>query len=328
MERQMEVQQGGRRTGTRDGALFRQGFLPGCIGAEAGGAAGGGVLAVDLPVEHELCGGVVADFFIGQDGHQAVLQGAETAFDLAFGLRARGDQMGHAQSGEGALKLRTGIAVTGHGIMAKEAEAVGIHDQRQGMLEKEAAKMFEMIPRGVGGNKDRAQESAGMIVNGQEQGLFFLGGPPLVDGGIVLPEFIDAGAFPAAPGFGPRFGLADKIREMGSGEGGHRLAMALETEAGFQFAGHQLEIGRFVEGEEFLEEGEGFRRPVGPMVAAGECGAEGGVLLEEPGAQPVKMGATDLEVVGGIFGINRSRIELTEDLLEKQVGEAFGELLF
>ena len=52
------------------------------------------------------------------------------------------------------------------------------------------------------------------------------------------------------------------------------------------------------------------------------------MFLEETGAQPVKMGATDLEVVGGITRSNRSFIELTEDLLEKQVGEAFGELLF
>ena len=64
------------------------------------------------------------------------------------------------------------------------------------------------------------------------------------------------------------------------------------------------------------------------MVTAGECGTEGGGFLEETGAQPVKMGATDLEVAGGLPGINRSRIELTEDLPEKQVGEASGDLLF
>ena len=76
--------------------------------------------------------------------------------------------------------------------MAKEAQAVGVHDHRQAVLEKEAAKMLEMIPRGVGGDKDGAQEFAGMIIDGQQQGLFFIGGPPLVDGGIVRPEFIDA----------------------------------------------------------------------------------------------------------------------------------------
>ena len=55
---------------------------------------------------------------------------------------------------------------------------------------------------------------------------------------------------------------------MGSGEGGHRLAMALETEAGFQFVGHQLEVGRLLERKELLDEGDGLRRPVRPMVAA------------------------------------------------------------
>lgn len=328
MERQMEVQQGCRRTGTRHGALFCQGFLPGRIWAEAGGAANGGVLALDLPVEHDLCGGIVADFFIGQEGHQAFLQGSKPAFDLAFGLRAGSDQMGHAQSGEGALELGTRIPVISHGIMPKETQAVGVHDHGQAVLEKEAAKMLEMIPSGVGGDKDRAEKFAGMIIDGQQQGLLFTGGPPLVDGGIVLPEFIDAGAFPASPGFGTRLGLAEEIGKMGSGEGGHRFAMALEAEAGFQFVSHQLEVGRLVQREELLEEGDGFRRPVGPMVAAGELGGEVGAFSEEAGAEPVKMGATDLEVVGAIIGINRPLIELTEDSLEKQVGEAFGELLF
>jgi hypothetical protein len=76
--------------------------------------------------------------------------------------------------------------------MAKEAKTIGVHDHRQAVLEKKSAKMLEMIPGGVGGDKDGAQEFAGMIIHGQQQGLFILGGPPLVDGGIVLPKFIEA----------------------------------------------------------------------------------------------------------------------------------------
>ena len=139
-----------------------------------------------------MCARRVADFFIGQDGHQAFLQGAKTAFDLAFGLRAGSDQMGDPQSGEGALELRTGITIIGHGIMAKEAQAVGVDHHWQAVLDEEAAKMLEMIPGGVGGDKDRAEKFAGMIIDGQEQGLLFTGWPPLMDGGIVLPKFIDA----------------------------------------------------------------------------------------------------------------------------------------
>ena len=164
----MEIQQGCWRTWTRDSTLFRQGLLPSRVWAEAGGAANGGVLALNLPVEHDLRGGIAAGFFIGQDGYQAFLQGAKTSLDLAFGLRAGSDQMGDPQSGEGALKLGTRIPVIGHGIMAKEAEAIGVHHHRQVVLEKEAAKVLEMIPGGVGGDKDRAQEFAGMIIHGQQ----------------------------------------------------------------------------------------------------------------------------------------------------------------
>ena len=76
--------------------------------------------------------------------------------------------------------------------MAKEAEAVGVYHHGQGVPEKKAAKMLEVIPSRVGGDKDRAQEFSRMIIHGQQQGLFGGGRPPLVDGGVVLPEFADA----------------------------------------------------------------------------------------------------------------------------------------
>ena len=115
---------------------------------------------------------------------------------------------------------------------------------------------------------------------------------------------------------------------MCSGKGGYRLPMAFETEAGFQFVGQQLEVGRLLERDELLEEGNDFRRPVWPMVAARELGGQLGAFPEEAGAKPVKVGAADLELAGGLRAINESLIKLLEDLLEKQVGEAFGELPF
>ena len=160
VERQMQIQQGSGRTRPYRRALLRQSFGPSGIGTQAGGAADGGILVGDLTIQDDLSGGVIADVFISQERHQALLQGAKAAFDFAFGLRARSDQMGHAQGGEGALELGTGIPIIGHGIMAKEAQAVGIDDQRQGVLEKEPAKMLEMIPGGVSGDKDRAQKLA------------------------------------------------------------------------------------------------------------------------------------------------------------------------
>ena len=261
VESQMEVEQGCGWAGSGGGARFGQGFGPGGIGAEASGTAKGGILALNLAVEHDLCGGIVTGFFVGEKGDEAFLQGYKAAFDLAFGLGAGGDEMGYPQSAEGALEFGTGIPVIGHGIMAKEAQAVGVDDQRQAVPEKEAAKVLEMIPGGVGGDEGRAQEFAGMIIHREQQGLLLLGGPPLMDGRIMLPQFVKARAFPSSPGFGAGFGLADKNGKVGSNISGHGLAMALKTETDFQFVGHQLEVGRLLERNELLDKGDGFRRP-------------------------------------------------------------------
>lgn len=160
MERQVQIEQRWERAGTRSVTLFQQGFFPACVGTKTRGAADGGVLSFTLPVEHDLCGGIIFDFFVRQEGHQTVLQGAKTAFDLAFGLRAGSDQMGDPERGKSALELGARVPVIRHGIMPKEAEAVGVHDHGQEVLEKESSKMFKVIPGGVGGDKDRAQQFA------------------------------------------------------------------------------------------------------------------------------------------------------------------------
>ena len=162
----MEVQERGGRAGTDRGALFHQGQIPSRIGAAAGGAANRGVLMGHLAIQDNLSGGVIADAFESQEGDQALLQGAEAAFNFAFGLRARSDEMSHAQGGEGALELGGGIPIIGHGIMAKEAQAIGVHDQGQGVLEEEPAKVLEVIPGRIGRDKDGAQELSRMIING------------------------------------------------------------------------------------------------------------------------------------------------------------------
>lgn len=115
---------------------------------------------------------------------------------------------------------------------------------------------------------------------------------------------------------------------MGSGISGHGLSVAFETETRLQFVGHELEVRRLLERKELFEEGDGLRWPVRPMVAAGELGGELGAFSEEAGAEPVKVGTTDLELERGLSDVDQPLIELLEDLLEKQVGEAFCDLLF
>ncbi len=284
MECQMQVQEGGWRTRTDGRASFPQRLIPSRIGAVAGGAADGGILVGHLAVQDDLSGGVIADVFVSQERDQALLQGAKAAFDFTFGLRAWGDQMGHAQGGEGALELRSGIPIIGHGIMAKEAQAIGVDDQRQAMLQQEPAKMLEVIPSGVGRDKDGTQKFSRMIIDGQQEGLLGGGGPPLVDGRIVLPEFAQAGAFPSAAGLGARFGLAEEVGEMRSDKGGDGLPMAFETEAGDQFIGHQLKVGRFLQRDKIFEELGGLRWPIWPVATARELGAELGAVLQPASA--------------------------------------------
>jgi hypothetical protein len=211
--------------------------------------------------------------------------------------------------------------------MAKEAEAVGVHYHGQAMPDKEMAKMLEVVPSGVSGDEDRSQEFARMVIHSEQEGLLPLVRPPLVDGRIVLPQFADAGAFPAPPSFGTGFGLRNEIGKVGSGKGGNGLPVAFKTEACFQFISHELKVGRLLEGKELLEEANGFQRPGRPVVATRELCGEPGAFSEEAGAEPVKVGAADLEVVGGIRGVNMTLVELPEDLLEERVGQAFGDLL-
>ena len=93
-----------------------------------------------------------------------------------------------------------------------------------------------------------------MIIDSQEQGLLVRGWPPLVDGGIVLPKFAQARAFPTATRFGTWFRLANEVWKMGSNKSGDRLTMAFKTKADGQFIGRQLKVGRFLQRYKILEE--------------------------------------------------------------------------
>ena len=270
----MQVQQGRWRARTYRRAFLLERLVPSRIRTAARSAADGDVLLGDLAIQDGLSGGVITDPFVSQERYQALLQGSKAAFDFAFGLGAGGHQMGHAQSGEGALELRTRITIIGHGVMAEKAEVIGVHDQRQAVLEKEPAEMLEMIPRRVGGDKDRTQEFSGVIIDGQQQGLLVGGWPPLMDGGVMLPELAEAGAFPAAAGFGARLWLAEEVREMGADKSGNGLTMALETETDGQFIGDELKVGRFLQRDKIFEELAGFRWPIWPVVTPRELGAE------------------------------------------------------
>jgi|GEM_PF-1784378 len=128
--------------------------------------------------------------------------------------------------------------------MAEQGQAIGVNGQRQAMKGEGTAEVLKMVPGGVGGDEDRVQEFAGMIIDSQQESLFVLPGPPLVDGGIVLPELPQSGAFPPPPGFGCGRGRIDQQGEVTAGVSGDRFTVPLKSKTGCQFVGHELVVGR------------------------------------------------------------------------------------
>ena len=116
--------------------------------------------------------------------------------------------------------------------MAEQGQAIGIECHRQAMEGERAAEVLEVVPGGVGGNEDGGQEFAGMVIDREQEGLFVIGRPPLMDGGVVLPQFAQASPFPAAAGLRDGRGRTDQEWEVIAGVSGNGFAVALESEAG------------------------------------------------------------------------------------------------
>jgi len=182
MERQMQIQEAGVGPGAHDGAFFFLSLGASIIRGETGRAADGAILTGQFVGEQFLCGSVIGDFLVGQEGDEAFLEGAKAAFDFSFGLWAGRDQMSDAQGGKSALELRAGIAVVTGGLMAEEGQAISVERHWQAVEGEGPAEMLEVVPGGIGGNEDRGQEFAGVVIDGQQEGLFIIGRPPLVDG--------------------------------------------------------------------------------------------------------------------------------------------------
>jgi len=221
---QVEVQQWRHGGGAQAGAFFRQSALPGVIGGEAGGAADIVlVVPLDLSLKEVVGGSKGGDFLIGQKGDEAVLEGAEAAFDFPFGGSVRSDAMGDAQSGQGALELGMSVQAVGGGSVAEKRQAVGVNAGGHAIGFKSQAEVLEMAPCGVAGGEGGGEDFAGVIIDGQDKSGVALGGPPRMRGGIVLPEFADGGALPAAAGFGTRLLGGNQSGEMAAhiiGDGG------------------------------------------------------------------------------------------------------------
>lgn len=182
VEGQMEVEQTGVWARAHGIALLGLGLGPGVVGREASGATNGLILPFQFLIEECLSRGIGGDPLEKKERDQTLLEGAKAAFDFPLGLGTGSDQMGDAQGGEGALELGPWIPSVGGGLVAEQSQSIGVEGQRASVSTEGGAEVFEMVPGGVGGNEGAGDVFPGMVVDGQQEGLLVLVGPPGMDG--------------------------------------------------------------------------------------------------------------------------------------------------
>ena len=317
VERQVEIQQRDGGHGAQARALFLEGFVPSVVGGQPGGAADVLlVVPVDLGLEESVGGFEIGRVLEGQKGDQAPLESVKAAFDLAFGLRVGSDAMGHAQGGEGALELRVGVEAVGGGTVAEEGQAIGVEASRRAIFFQGRAQMGEVAPGRVAGHERAGDDFAGVVIGGEEERGVSVVGPPGMGRGVVLPEFADGGALPAAARFGAGRLWSDEGREVLADVGGDGRAGAGEAETAVQFVGQEGEVERLAVGQTAGEEIAGGLRPRGVVVAAGGLREERAVVLQPLVAQLVETSRSDVQSLGGGEGIESAVVESCDDFLD------------
>ena len=136
------------------------------------------VVPEDLGLEQGVGVFGVGDFFVGQEADEAFLEGAEAAFDFAFGGGVWGNAVGDAQGGERALELGVGVEAVRGGAMAEEREAVGVEAGGRAVGVEGRTQVREMVPGGVAAHEGAGDDFAGVIVEGEQEHRVMVGGPP------------------------------------------------------------------------------------------------------------------------------------------------------
>jgi hypothetical protein len=244
-------------------------------------------LAGDFHLEDFVGERVGVDFGVGEEGDEAFLESAEAAFDFAFGLRGWGDEVGDAEGAQGALELAAGVEVVVGGTGAEEAQGVGVDGKGDAVALEGFAEVLEVGPGGVAGDEAAGDVEAGVVVEGEQEGLFFGAGPPLVDGAVVLEEFAEAGAAEAAVGAWFFWGRGNEEGQAGFDVGFDTGAGAFEAVEAQEFVGDELEVAGGLERDEFAQEGDGGLGPGAALVATAGVDVECLAVSEPEGAKLV-----------------------------------------
>src|SRR5436190_890263 len=158
----------------------------------------------------------------------------------------------------------------------------------------------------------------GVIIQGQNQSGILFGGPPAMRRGIMLPEFSNGGALPAAAGFwtGPQG--RDPIWKLLSNVSGDRGPGSFEVKATFQFVGQQREIQRLTMRQDLGQKAMGWQRPCGLVISTGSFEFETILVAQPLVTQFVEPAAPDHEPLGSSVCIQLAGVERAEDFPDKE----------
>jgi hypothetical protein len=190
-QREVEIKECGGRNWTHSANCRERLLLPDLERPPVGGAVYGAVLACNLHLKNDVGLLPSGGAGVGEKGNETSLEGSEAALDLALGLRCRSDKMGDVETPEGTLEFAHRIADVIAGAWPEEAQAVGVNDLGEAPLSEGFPEVLEMVPGSIGTHEATRQVESRVIVGGEQKGLLGGGGPPLVDGAVVLPEFAD-----------------------------------------------------------------------------------------------------------------------------------------
>ncbi len=211
-----------------------------------------------------------------------------------------------AQAQERALELAAGLDLRLGAGGAKEAQSVGVDGGRKSVSLERGAEVTEMCPSGVGRHETARDQFAGVIVLCENEGLFLLAGPPLMDGTVVLPKLADLGALPASPGTWQGGRRGQKVREMSGDMANHGGAGADEAKARLEFISDQSAVQRLASGQECLQESRDLLGPAFPMIAARNPRAELSTSPQPLSAELVETGPPDPQTL-----LRAQRVDLT-----------------
>lgn len=154
--------------------------------------------------------------------------------------------------------------------------------------------MGEVRPGGVAGDKGATEDFAGMVIEGEDERGTMVCGPPRMGRGVVLPEFADGRALPAAARFGTAFEGGHPLWKVLADVSGDRGRRTSEVKLAGQFVGQEGAIEGVAVRQDAGQEIMGGGRPGRLVIAAGGLGGESGLVAQPVVTEAIELSRTEV----------------------------------